>query len=459
MQARSSHIVIYLYAGLLALCLNVLSWHDPFFWDSILTSTISQYFYEHGFGNFISPAIYDAGHPPLFYIYVTLFFKVFGRSLFAAHLSMLPLALLGVCSFVRLLQRLSFSLRQQFVGITLFFAIPAVSSQFTLVSYDATLLSFYLAALVAYLERRKMLFALLVILISGVSLRGPFCWVALSLSIALLSRDIKIWIRWNLLFLPAAFLISAWYIYHAEQTGWLFSTNNPGWRTQRGLADLIGIFRNLFAVARTFVDLGIFILSVLCCFYAIEKRRVESLLALALFPAMVFAFFFLPFRNPINHRYFLIVYVLMIPGVLKFLEGKKIIYSILTVLIVFLGNFQLYPKQISNGWDCTLVHRDYFSLKKMADEELKRRHIVKAQVGTVFPMNASACQTDLDNDSTRMINVNGEEIDTLHYILYSNIGNDFSDEQLIQLNRWKPCWSEHKGQVGIFLLQNPQLIP
>ncbi len=80
---------------------NDFSWQHPFFWDTLLTSTITQYYYDHGFGNLILPLTMDAGHPPLFYVYVTCFYKLLGKSLFAAHLSMLPFTILGIVSFLK----------------------------------------------------------------------------------------------------------------------------------------------------------------------------------------------------------------------------------------------------------------------------------------------------------------------------------------------------------------------
>jgi hypothetical protein len=69
-QANKNSFIL---AFVLSVTINTVSWQLPFFWDTILTSTITQFFFENGFGNFITPADFDAGHPPLFYSYVTCF--------------------------------------------------------------------------------------------------------------------------------------------------------------------------------------------------------------------------------------------------------------------------------------------------------------------------------------------------------------------------------------------------
>ncbi len=451
---------VYSVAVIAAIVVNVFSWHLPFFWDTILTSTITQHFYHNGFGNFITPAQFDAGHPPLFYIYVTCFYHVFGKSLFAAHLSLLPFTILGVISFIKIMSYFLFSRKQQFFSVILYFSIPAVVTQNIMVSYDAVLLSLYLAAIATFLKNKKLLFTFILIGIVGISLRGLFCLFSLTVTIYFLEqRNIKNWFKWNLYFIPAILIITCWYGYHYSQTGWLMSTNATGWSNQRGFVNGMGLFKNAASIGRCFFDLGIFILTILSLIYFIRIRKINTFTLLALIPFLMFSISFLPFSNPINHRYYLIVYVLMLPIVIQFLSEKKIMFSILTVLILWLGNLQIYPVPISNGWDCTLAHLSYFKNREKASFILEyHTKFINKSIGTVFPMNASEYQLnmikDLDN-SVKILNVNGKSIDSIDYILFSNIGNDFSDEQIYQLNKWKSIADWKNGQVFIVLYKNP----
>ena len=449
---------IYLLAIVLAILLNIFSWHLPFFWDTILTSTITQHFYDYGFHDFITPAQFDAGHPPLFYIYVTAFYHLFGKNLMAAHLSMLPFTILGIVSFISLLQHFSFSKAQQIMGVILFFAIPAVITQNTLVSYDAVLLSLYLASLTAYLKNNKMLLAFLVFGMLGITLRGLFCVASLSVTIFFLeNKQFKTWFKWNVIFVPAIILIAVWYMYHYTHTGWFFATKAEGWSEQRGLADALGLLKNGFSIARCFFDLGILILTSLSLFYVIQKRKLDKYTLLWLIPAIIFLVAFLPFTNPINHRYFLIVYLMMLFPVLQFLSERKRIYSILTTLILLLGHFQIYPVPISNGWDCTLAHLSYFKCREKTNFLLEyHTRFINKSIGTVFPMNTSLYQTDMMNDSVRILNINGKLIDSLQYIVFSNVANDFSDEQIRELKSWRELYSFKSGFARMILYENPK---
>lgn len=455
---RTENYNIYAAGFVLALAVNIFSWRLPFFWDTILTSTITQHFYDHGFQHFITPAPYDAGHPPLFYVYVTMWYHLLGKHLLTAHLSMLPFTVMGIWAFIRLLQILSFESKAQWMGVLLFFAIPSVLTQYALVSYDAVLLSLYLAALVAYLENKKVVFAILLTGIVGVSLRGLFGVVALSVTIYFWEkRTITNWLKWNIWMLPALIIIAGWYGYHYQQTGWLLSTPTAGWAQQRGWVDVKGGFRNVLSVARCFFDFGVVVLSLLSIFYAAMQRRIHRLTILWLVPSVIFVLAFLPFTNPINHRYFLIVYVLMLAPVIKFLAQKKRIYTALTMAILILGHFLIYPEPISNGWDCTLVHTGYSLNRKAFLETIESSyHVDRTKAGTVFPMNTSLYQTDMTNDTLRMLNVNGANMEQLPVAVYTNVCNDFSDEQLQELKGWVPFFTYRSSLVEIIAYRNPK---
>ncbi len=457
-MARNQPAFIYLVALLLALAVNVYSWHLPFFWDTLLTSTITQYFYDSGLHTCIAPSRWDVGHPPLFYLYLTAFYHLFGKTLFSAHIALLPFTITSIISFIRLLSHFSFSPKQQWIGMFLFLAIPAVMTQNLLVSYDAVLLSMYLLALVSILEGKKRLFVFASVIIAGVSIRGLFCLTALSITIYfLVNRDLKKWMQWNILFFPACLMALMWYYYHFNMTGWVFATHSQEWTAQRGIVGLGGIIRNVFSVGRAMFDYGVIIVSILSMFYWIKVRKPDKYWMLWVIPFAVFSLLLLPFSNPVNHRYFLIVYVLMLPSVILFLSDKKIIFTILTFLLLLIGNFQIYPSSISNGWDCTLAHLSYHRcMDKFINDCDRNKFTDKKQIGTVFPMNVSTYQYRMDDNRDRLINVNGLAIDTVTYVLYSNVGNDFSDEQLQLLKSWEAVWRCKNGLVEFELLKNPQ---
>jgi len=69
---------------------------NGFFWDALLqASKYAQFYYENNFGQLLVSADLDAGHPPLFGIYLAGIWKIFGQSLVVSHFAMLPF-LLGI---------------------------------------------------------------------------------------------------------------------------------------------------------------------------------------------------------------------------------------------------------------------------------------------------------------------------------------------------------------------------
>jgi hypothetical protein len=255
--------------------------------------------------------------------------------------------------------------------------------------------------------------------------------------------------------LPAVFVAFSWYFYHFAKTGWWLATPSPAWSNQRGFVNGIGLFKNMLSIARCFFDFGMVMLSVISLFELLKDKYLNKLAVLWMIPFFIFSFSFLPFSNPINHRYFSIVLVLMIPGVVRFLSVRKQRYTMLVVFALLLGNFQIYPGKISNGWDCTLAHQSYFHLRNEFNQYFIRHKIDKTRIGSAFPMNASFAQSDLTEDTVRFIDINGEDITKVPYVLYSNISNDFSDEQLELLMHWKVIKKNQRGLVQMFFLQNP----
>jgi len=450
---------IYIVAFFIAIFINVFSWHLPFFWDTILTSTITQYFYENGFQNFIPPAQWDAGHPTLFYVYITMFYKIFGRDLIVAHFAMLPFLFLLSYSFILLMRQFSFSLEQQLFGIILLFSIPAVLTQSTLISYDIVLLSLYLSALVAYFKNKKFYFMFILIGMMSITLRGVFGAFALSITIYFLEdRKIKNWFNWNLFLLPGFILFIAWSFFHFKNTGWYFSTNSTAWANQRGIVDVNGFIKNILSIVRCYIDMGIIVLSV-CFFWSFLKFKISNKLFIISFvPLIFFSISFLPFTNPINHRYFLIVYVLMLLPILLLLKEIKFVYKKIIVFLLVLGHFQIYPIPISNAWDCTLTYISY--AKCMDDFYLHNSKYLKInsnKIGSVFPMVTSLKQTHLLEDTTRLVSVHAQSIDLIPYVLFSNIGNDFSDEQIQQLKNWNVVSQYNSYPIELILYQNPKI--
>jgi hypothetical protein len=290
------------------------------------------------------------------------------------------------------------------------------------------------------------------LLLAGITGRGIFAMIAIFLTCIILHRNMIR--KWWITYLPAALFFIGWYWFHYYKTGYIFSPDN-GWADQRGLADGSQIFSNLVAIARTLFDLGIVFLFFANIFVFAAMKKLSVRFRIWLIPFLIFSVSFLFLSNPINHRYYLVVYVLLLLPVLKWLSGKRLAYAGILIFLLAVGHFQIYPRKISNGWDCTLAHLPFHNLKQDFLHFTDSAQLDRGRIGTVFPMNTSVRQGNLAGDSIRMLNVHGMTLDSVTYILYSNVGNDFSDEQLDELKQWKTVWLRRTGLVEMKLYENP----
>ena len=94
------------------------------------------------------------------------------------------------------------------------------------------------------------------------------------------------------------------------------------------------------------------------------------------------------------------------------------------------GNFWIYPDQIAKGWDSTLAHLPYYKIRAEMIRYIEKEKIPINQVGTEFPNTATFENIDLNGSN---IFFPEKDLQIQPYIFYSNIFNDFSDQELNDL--------------------------
>jgi hypothetical protein len=441
---------LYLLGTVIVLILFIVTNDFPFFWDTLLTSSVLNYFDKQGIGNLILPEQFDAGHPPFFYLYLYGWILLLGKKLYVVHLAMLPFLFISIFSFIQILIYFNFNFKEKLIGILLFFSIPAVVTQASLVSYDFALLAFYLLGFYAILRNKFLLFTITCLCLCVITLRGVFAVMSLfAVAFYLYYQQKRDVFRYFYCVVPAVIFCIVWYTYHYIETGYFLQADN-GWSAHRNFASLNIVIKNFIAIARTLFDFGIIVLLIVNIVYFRKMKR-DKFLFFWLFPFFIFSMIFVFVSNPINHRYYLIVYVLMLLPTVKMLSKQRNAIIFVFIILLQIGNFQIYGNRISNGWDCTLLHAHFFKLKSDFDRFLNAKHIDKTEVGTVFPIHASRQQYYFSDDTVRMQNVHDKDILDYKYILYSNFGNDFSNQQLDELKSWKILKQEKNGFCEMIL--------
>ena len=426
---------------------------NGFFWDTLLqASKWGQYYYDSNFKSLLVPASLDAGHPPLFGMYLALVWMVFGKSLAISHFAILPFLLGIVWQVNRLINY--FTVEHRFLILVLIFSNAVLLGHSTLISPDIAFLFCFLLALNGVLYLKKWQIILGTIGLGWLSIRGIFAIAALMGIHFKIDKEIKPLV----VFIPVILTTAGYYGYHFLETGWWLSTPHEGWNHHRGMADANGILRNMVVLGWRLVDFGNIALWLTFIFLFIKARRVLRdrrmglLMSIPLIILLCYAPVLILFQNPIGHRYLLPFYLLFSIFVsIWFTQSRynKKLFIGLILLIQLSGNFWVYPQKIAKGWDCTLAHLPYYGLMEEMISYVDDKKLDYQAIGTEFPNIGSRKYIDL-NDEIKGFPEKDMEED--RYILYSNVFNDFSDEALEDLkNNWSIEKQLSAGQVYVIL--------
>jgi hypothetical protein len=135
--------------------------------------------------------------------------------------------------------------------------------------------------------------------------------------------------------------------------------------------------------------------------------------------------------------------------IFNFINKEKIKFLLFAIILTGLlsGNLWIYPKKISQGWDSSLAQLNYFKLRKNMIGYMQKENIKITETGCTFPNIAQTKYLELNEDTTAFANLNTEEN---KYILYSNIYNDFSKENIIKIRENYTKIKSYKSN-GVFL--------
>lgn len=437
--------------------------NTPFFWDTILTSTIAQWFYDHNIQNGIVPLTWDAGHPPLFQIYLSTLWNIFGKSLAVSHLAMLPFLIWSIVAFISLLQILKVSKSGQFAALLLYLLHPYILTQSTLISYDILQIAFFLSALIGLIKKKSFLFLIGLFLLSACSVRGQMIACLLILSYAYIYiRDCK-----HVLFTTIICLapIVIWNFYHYSQTGWMLSTPSTSWENHRSIASFQQFIKNIFGITRCFVDYGTIALTVT---FIWSLRYFKTLVYQSDYKKFFIAYLItylgicgvmIVLNNPIGHRYFMILHVGMIIALSLIWDKIKYHRAILSILLaVFIsGHWWIYPSKVSNGWDVTLRYMSYEKNRAQMNDFLRNENISMENIGSAFPLFCSLKQTHL-LEGERMQDLSDVDLNAIKYIAYSPVCNDMKHLDWDMIHQNFEIYQEFgKGMTSIMLFKNKSI--
>ncbi|GAB3201304.1 hypothetical protein ABID22_003804 [Pontibacter aydingkolensis] len=424
--------------------------NNGFFWDSIvLGSGYANWYYTTDFKHLFVPDEL-AGYPPLFGMYLALGWKLFGKTLLVSHVLILPF-LIGIVLQAYILVSRFVKPRYTFWVLLLVLLEPTLLAQATQVAPDVILVFLYLLCLNSILGGKRAVLALALIFIAMISPRGTILVIALYTSdvlAGLIGKKERFTFKLLLSRIPAyipSFIVTCiWLLLHYQHFGWIFYNKDSDWGQGSQLVSLGGFIKNLVVIGWRFADFGkavMLILLAILLIVAYKYKKVQRdtvlLLALIFTPLVILSGVVVFYQNPIAHRYYIVVFMLMLlllGHLLQFISSvKRLVAYSLTVISLLAGHYivALYPDWLSKGWDGTLAHLPYFHLRDKMISYIKENDIAVSEVGSAYPNLRTFELTDLSNSSEKF---EPKDLSTQDYIFYSNIFNDFTDEELEELN-------------------------
>lgn len=428
-----SPVLIVLFFIVVFLCV----YQIPFFGDAVSSvSTPAISIFENS--GFINQHSSDPGHPTLIPFLLAQVWKIFGQSLWTAHLIQLLFAF-GVFIFLRN------RLEQKHIYYDLIILIsPLLFSQLFTVSLQLPLFFFFLWALNS-IEKNKLISLLISLgFLSLVHLQGILYGGALGIYYLFINRNelkkITFWIRAISLFSFPLVLFILWAIVHHKYTGWYISSPN----FERSSPDLRGIIYNLGIMGWRLFDFFylIPILIILLSLHRIKRNDKVLLLILLVLPGI---FICLIFSYPPIHRYFLVHLGLIIPIALNLLNKnthylKNIPIGIIIIGFAF-GNFMYYPGKCIG--DANLAYLPVFKMK----EELAVLLPENSKVYSLAPLSHENKYTlagygPLEHIEFVPFYNQLDSIQNLEFVLESSLTCEFNDEIRAKLSGFRTYYKE-----------------
>jgi len=448
--------------------LTWLSSSIPFFWDTTIIAKLTHDFYDNGINGLIPPMDSDQGGFSMFSLYMVSVWKMFGKTLLVSHFALLPFLFLIVYNYYKLACNF---LQDKFVVLAMILLMiePCLISQSILMGYDIMMIAFFLWALNALLNEKRLLFSIVLVFLCMCNNRG------IMLSAALFFLDIYFFkkkylkiISWSLVktYLPSIIIFGLWLIYHHYKTGW-YIINPLKEDTHQAFVFGVKPLKQLGYIFWKIMDMGrvvLWIVGLIGAFYFYKKNKsvFKEVIYITIIPLLLLIAGMIFIGNPIGHRYFIVIFLLLnilFCYVLQQLQKNKMIYIIygFAMIVLISGNFWMYPVKYGNNWDSSLKVVPVFDLKKEVDDYITKNNISVTNVGTQFPFIIAEKYMYLNDKNTHYENVWSGPIYKFPYFLYSNVINTDIPEQFEEARKnWTLIKKFKKGQVVFELYKNPK---
>jgi hypothetical protein len=434
--------------------LSLVTLRLPFFWDKdILYSRLAHWLMAHHY-RLVLPDSLDPGYPPSLAWLLAGTWNIFGTSLPAMHLLMLPFTLGIIWQTYKLLCQF---IPQKTIPLAMLIlmADPTFMAQTVVYSTDLVMLFFMLLALNSVLLNRKWILAIAITGLLFSHVRGVM--VGLTLGVFDLYRNGQ-WKNKTSLFkvfvpyLPGLVLFAGWFLFHYHTKGW--NGYHPGspWAGCYILVDGAGFIKNCGIVIWRLLDFGHVFVWIIVLLLIIPRmkiggtidKRMNNLIFLLIMSLALALPSMLIYKMLNGHRYLIPVYFfLSMLAVYLLFSAPDVMrqrkwMAILIIAGLLSGNFWVYPDKIAKGWDASLAHLPFHHLRHEMMQYIDQHHIPVSETGSRTPNTAVIDNIELNGDQRAFP---WADLSKDKYVFYSNICNVFTDEEIDEL---KTHWAIEK---------------
>ena len=428
---------------LLGVCIFFLSKSNGMFWDNVLfASKMGNHLFDNSIFNWTIPNEFDPGHPPFLGFLLAISWKILGHKLWVSHLLILPFTI-GV--FYQLYKLISYFVEEKKFQILAFLLIivdPTLSSQFVLVNPEVIIIFFFFLTLNGLLFNQKKIKFIGLLFLSIISFRsmmllgGFFLFDVINTLYIKKEKlttilNIKFLLFYILGSLPGILFVT----WRLLTKGWLQTHPDSPWAALWQIATPKIFIKNLLTLVHRYLDFGrifIFLILIISLFSfgkkIIKSTKNKQLLLISITSVIFIIIAVLFSTNAFGHRYFIVSFcslnLLTFSIIKEFYSKKKLIYSLLFIGLIS-GNLWIYPKSISQGWDATLAHVPYHSLRMNAIGYLDENEIKISEVASFFPNYTTLDLIDFSGDKRSFAKFTGKN----NYVLNSTVYN-LSDENI-----------------------------
>ena len=437
-----------------------------FFWDNVMQLSVpANWYYDNNFSSLLVPDEIATGHQPTVSLYLALWWKLLGRTLFVSHIAFAPFIFGIIWQLMKFIRSTGSVYRGSGLILLLLLVDPTLLSQLSLLTFELPLIFFFLLCINSIIDSRYGLLAISFALLSIISLRGTICGFGVILFALTYNKAIlrEPSLKRFIYFLPGLILFSLFIMWFYIEKGWVIHNSvSLRWPDSSAVASISGIFRNAGIFVWRLVDFGrvgiwlflmiVFITKGLKVFIQ-DDNRIALLLIIAT-QAAVFMPIILTSGNPLAHRYLLpiIIPVTILAGSIINAQFRRKALYIIILAVLISGNFWVYPEKIAQGWDATPAHWPYYNLRNEMQQYLIHENIPTEDVGSFFPFNFSKFETDLTGSKVTTKQADKEEDE---YIIYSNVFNvdDQTIDELMSSGKWRTRRKISSGLVYMSLYQ------